>query len=44
MLDYFRNFEESFNLFPGFAYEVQGVYQENVEGKIKFHTYMVSEK
>jgi ornithine decarboxylase len=44
MLDYFRNFEESFNLFPGFAYEVQGVYQENVEGKIKFHTYVVSEK
>ena len=28
MLDYFLAFEESFNRFPGFNYEVQGVYQE----------------
>ena len=42
MLDYFRLFEESFNRFPGFNYEVQGVYQEEVEGEIKFHTYVVS--
>ena len=39
MLDY--AFEESFNRFPGFNYEVQGVFQERVNGRIKFHTYVV---
>ncbi|MBB6095166.1 arginine/lysine/ornithine decarboxylase [Povalibacter uvarum] len=43
MLDYFLTFEESFNRFPGFNYEVQGVYQEIVNGRIKFHTYAVRE-
>ena len=43
MLDYFLAFEESFNRFPGFNYEVQGVYQERVDGRIKFHTYAVRE-
>jgi len=43
MLDYFMAFEESFNRFPGFNYEVQGVYQERVDGRIKFHTYVVKE-
>ena len=43
MLDYFMTFEESFNRFPGFSYEVQGVYQEIVDGRIKFHTYVVRE-
>ena len=43
MLDYFMTFEESFNRFPGFGYEVQGVYQEIVDGRIKFHTYVVRE-
>ena len=43
MLDYFLTFEESFNRFPGFNYEVQGVYQEQVNGRIKFHTYVVKE-
>ena len=43
MLDYFRAFEESFNRFPGFNYEVQGVFQERVDGRIKFHTYVVRE-
>jgi ornithine decarboxylase len=41
MLDYFHAFEESFNRFPGFNYEVQGVFQERVDGRIKFHTYAV---
>jgi arginine/lysine/ornithine decarboxylase len=41
MLDYFLTFEESFNRFPGFNYEVQGVYQEQVNGRIKFYTYAV---
>ena len=43
MLDYFLAFQESFNQFPGFNYEVQGVYQEMVNGRIKFHTYVVRE-
>jgi hypothetical protein len=43
MLDYFMTFEESFNRFPGFGYEVQGVYQEIVDGRIKFYTYVVRE-
>src|SRR5437868_8355375 len=34
-LDYFLSFEESFNRFPGFNYEVQGVHQEPVDGRIK---------
>ncbi|PYX38191.1 MAG: amino acid decarboxylase, partial [Acidobacteria bacterium] len=43
MLDYFLAFQESFNRFPGFNYEVQGVFQERVEDKIKFFTYVVRE-
>lgn len=43
MIDYFSAFEESFNRFPGFNYEVQGVYQEQVNGRIKFYTYVVRE-
>ena len=43
MLDYLLAFEESFNRFPGFNYEVQGVYQEKVDGRIRFHTYVVRE-
>jgi ornithine decarboxylase len=41
MLDYFLAFQESFNRFPGFNYEVQGVFQERVDGKIKFFTYVI---
>jgi ornithine decarboxylase len=43
MLDYFLAFEESFNRFPGFGYEVQGVYKEIVNGRITFFTYAVRE-
>jgi len=43
MLEYFMAFEESFNRFPGFNYEVQGVYQERIDGRIRFHTYVVRE-
>jgi ornithine decarboxylase len=43
MLEYFLAFQESFNRFPGFNYEVQGVFQERVDGRIKFHTYVVRE-
>jgi ornithine decarboxylase len=43
MRDYFMAFQESFNRFPGFNYEVQGVFQERVDGRIKFHSYAVRE-
>jgi len=43
MLDYFLAFQESFNRFPGFNYEVQGVFQERIDSRIKFHTYVVRE-
>ena len=43
MLDYFMAFQESFNRFPGFNYEVQGVYQEREDGRIRFYTYVVRE-
>ena len=44
MLDYFLVFEEAFNRFPGFEYEVQGVYPDDVDGKVVFHTYVVQEQ
>lgn len=43
MIDYFLAFEDSFNRFPGFNYEVQGVYQERSDKGIEFHTYVVRE-
>nr|WP_244106566.1 hypothetical protein [Paraburkholderia phenazinium] len=43
MLDYFLVFEEAFNRFPGFEFEVQGVYADDVDGKIVLHTYVVKE-
>jgi ornithine decarboxylase len=43
MVDYFLTFEESCNRFPGFSYEVQGVYQVVEDGRIRFHTYVVKE-
>jgi ornithine decarboxylase len=43
MLDYFLAFQESFNRFPGFNYEVQGVFQERIDSRIKFYTYVVRE-
>jgi len=41
--DYFLAFQESFNRFPGFNYEVQGVFQERENGRIRFYTYVVRE-
>jgi ornithine decarboxylase len=42
MLDYFKMFEASANLFPGFEAEIQGVYREvDPDGRIRFHTYVV---
>ena len=43
MIDYFLAFEESCNRFPGFSYEVQGVYQVPEDGKVRFYTYVVKE-
>jgi ornithine decarboxylase len=43
MVEYFRIFEEGCNRFPGFTYEVQGVYQDVHEGRVRFSTYVVKE-
>ncbi len=44
MIDYFLAFEESCNRFPGFSYEVQGVYQVPEDDKVRFYTYVVQEE
>jgi ornithine decarboxylase len=41
MVDYFLVFEEGCNRFPGFSYEVQGVYQVVEDDRIRFYTYVV---
>ncbi|BBU61365.1 amino acid decarboxylase [Methylosinus sp. C49] len=44
MLDYLRMFERSANLFPGFDYEIQGLYKQwNGEAKMRLYTYVVQE-
>ena len=44
MLDYFKVFEKSANLFPGFEAEIQGVYREvEASGLIRFYTYVMRE-
>jgi ornithine decarboxylase len=43
MVDYFLVFEEGCNQFPGFSYEVQGVYQQVEDGRVRFYTYVVKE-
>jgi len=41
MIEYFQVFEDGCNRFPGFSYEVQGVYQVIEDGKVQFYTYVV---
>jgi len=44
MLQYLKMFEHSANLFPGFDYEIQGLYKETDEGgAMRLYTYVVSE-
>jgi ornithine decarboxylase len=44
MIDYLKMFETSFNTFPGFEVEIQGVYREIDEaGRIRLHTYVAVE-
>jgi arginine/lysine/ornithine decarboxylase len=44
MIDYLKMFETSFNAFPGFEVEIQGVYREIDEaGRIRLHTYVAVE-
>ncbi|MBR1162680.1 Orn/Lys/Arg decarboxylase N-terminal domain-containing protein [Bradyrhizobium elkanii] len=44
MIDYLKMFEASFNAFPGFEVEVQGIYKEiDDSGRVRFYTYVVSE-
>ena len=35
--------EATFNRFPGFEFEVQGVYADDIDGRVVFHTYVVQE-
>ena len=45
MIDYLKMFEASFNAFPGFDVEIQGVYREvDAAGRVRLHTYVVSEQ
>jgi ornithine decarboxylase len=43
MLEYFLLFEEAFNRFPGFNYEVQGVFPQEENGRLRFYTYVLRE-
>ena len=44
VIDYLTMFEASFNIFPGFEVEIQGVYREvAASGRIRLHAYVVSE-
>jgi ornithine decarboxylase/arginine decarboxylase len=44
MLEYLQMFENSFNAFPGFDVEIQGIYREiDASGRIRLHTYVVTE-
>jgi len=44
MIDYLKVFEASFNTFPGFEVEIQGVYREtDASGRVRLHTYVVAE-
>ena len=44
MIDYLKMFETSFNRFPGFEVEIQGVYKEiDGAGRVRLYTYVVSE-
>ncbi len=44
MIDYLKMFEASFNTFPGFEVEIQGVYREiDATGRVRLYTYVVSE-
>ncbi len=45
MIDYLKMFETSFNTFPGFEVEIQGVYRkvDPSSGRVSLHTYVVSE-
>lgn len=40
---YFKILEEGINLFPGFAPEIQGVYFENEENKVKAYGYVLKD-
>jgi arginine/lysine/ornithine decarboxylase len=44
MIDYLKMFEASFNAFPGFEVEIQGIYREiDALGHVRLHTYVVAE-
>jgi ornithine decarboxylase len=44
MIAYLKVFEQAANLFPGFDTEVQGLYRETKDGRMRFYTYVVREE
>ncbi|AHJ62296.1 Ornithine decarboxylase [Granulibacter bethesdensis] len=44
MVAYLKAFEDAANQFPGFENEIQGLYRENKDGRIRFYTYFVRER
>ena len=43
MIDYLLSFERAENLFPGLGTEIQGVYRETEDGRVRYHTYVVKQ-
>ena len=43
MIDYLLSFERAENLFPGLGTEIQGVYREQEDGRVRYHTYVVKQ-
>ena len=42
-VEYFKALEESLNALPGFSMEIQGVYLEKEEGKLRAYGYVLKE-
>ncbi|MCG3865335.1 MULTISPECIES: ornithine decarboxylase SpeF [unclassified Photobacterium] len=43
VVNYFLSLEEGINRFPGFAPEIQGVYLEDINGRITAHCYVIKD-
>jgi ornithine decarboxylase len=43
MIAYLKLFEDSYAHFPGFANEIQGVYPEEEDGRVRLYTYVIKE-
>ena len=43
MIDFLKIFEENDNRFPGFEYEMQGIFRVEKDGRRVYHTYCIRE-